>query len=76
MKSKIKKFIICFVMALSVVSAADADVHVREYTKHNGTYVPSYHRSNPDETIWNNYSTKGNVNPWTGKPGYKNPTKW
>jgi hypothetical protein len=43
------------------------------YSRSNGTYVPGYHATNPNSTKLDNYSTKGNVNPWTGKPGTKSP---
>jgi hypothetical protein len=41
------------------------------YTTHNGTHVAPYHRTTPDSTRSNNYSTKGNVNPYTGAVGSK-----
>jgi hypothetical protein len=41
----------------------------RGYTRKNGTHVDSYKRSTPDKTINNNYTTKGNTNPHTGKSG-------
>ena len=44
---------------------------VRSYTTHHGTYVPSYRRTSPDHSKTNNYSSRGNVNPYTGKRGYK-----
>lgn len=44
---------------------------VSGYTKRNGTHVNSYHRTTPDSTQRNNYSAKGNVNPYTGKKGTK-----
>jgi hypothetical protein len=43
------------------------------YSRNNGTYVQSYHATNPNSTKLDNYSTKGNINPWTGKPGTKSP---
>ena len=39
------------------------------YYRQGGTYVPGYHATNPNGTRLDNYSTKGNVNPWTGKSG-------
>ena len=45
---------------------AFADQYVSGYTRKNGTYVAPYHRSDPDSTQMNNYSTQGNVNPYTG----------
>jgi len=41
------------------------------YTKSNGTYVAPSHATNPNSTKADNWSTKGNVNPYTGKPGTK-----
>lgn len=45
----------------------------RGYTKKNGTHVAPHMRSAPDGNKRNNWSTKGNVNPYTGKAGKKNP---
>jgi hypothetical protein len=47
---------------------------VRGYIKKkSGTYVAPHWRTNPDKSKFNNYSTKGNYNPYTGKKGTKNP---
>ena len=48
-----------------------SDHSVSGYTRSNGTYVPPSHATNQDSTKNNNYSTKGNVNPYTGKYGTK-----
>jgi hypothetical protein len=45
--------------------------HVDGYMKKDGTYVSGYDRSTKDETKDNNWSTKGNTNPETGKAGTK-----
>jgi hypothetical protein len=58
---------------LAFVSVASADEYVNGYTKKDGTYVQPYHRSDADGNPYNNYSTRGNVNPYTGQPGTKNP---
>jgi hypothetical protein len=39
----------------------------------DGTYVQGHRRSDPNDTKLDNYSTKGNYNPYTGKYGTKNP---
>jgi hypothetical protein len=44
---------------------------VSGYTRHDGTHVNSYHATNPNATRNDNYSTAGNVNPYTGKAGTK-----
>ncbi len=49
------------------------DTKVPGYTKKDGTYVPEHHRTKANETKNDNYSTKGNVNPYTGEKGTKNP---
>jgi hypothetical protein len=41
------------------------------YTKKNGTQVAPHRQTDPDGTQRNNYSTRGNVNPSTGKVGTK-----
>lgn len=62
------------IAALLVATAtASAQVHVRVYTKKDGTYVAPHMRSSPNNTTLDNYSTKGNVNPYTGQPGTKDP---
>jgi hypothetical protein len=48
---------------------------VQGYEKKDGTYVEPYHRTTPDKTPNNNYGTKGNVNPYTGKEGTKTEKK-
>lgn len=44
-------------------------VHVSGYTRSNGTYVAPHYRSAPDGNFGNNWSTLGNINPYTGKLG-------
>lgn len=46
-------------------------VHVRGYTKKNGTYVGPHFRSKANKTKKDNWSHKGNINPYTGKVGTK-----
>ena len=43
-------------------------------TTKNGAYVKPHRQTNPDKTQRNNWSTKGNVNPYTGKKGTKKAT--
>jgi len=43
--------------------------NVRGYTRKDGTYVEPHRSSNPDKNFRNNWSTKGNQNPYTGKEG-------
>jgi hypothetical protein len=55
-------------------SKSASDVHVHGYTKKNGTVVRPYTRTHENSTQRDNFSTKGNVNPYTGKVGTKEPT--
>ncbi|MHA1470959.1 MAG: hypothetical protein ACTSSP_10440, partial [Candidatus Asgardarchaeia archaeon] len=67
-----KKLIILIVIMMSLAtSLLMADVSVKGYYRKNGTYVAPHYRSNPDGNPYNNWSTKGNINPYTGKIGTK-----
>jgi hypothetical protein len=46
-----------------------ADVYVRGHYRSNGSYVKPHYRSSPNNTKTDNWSTRGNVNPHTGKGG-------
>ena len=52
-----------------VPSLASADEYVQGYYRSNGTYVQGYTRSSPNGTVTDNYSFKGNTNPYTGQTG-------
>ena len=54
------------------VSVADT-THVPGYVKSDGTYVPPHVKTTPNSSKLDNWSTKGNVNPYTGKEGTKDP---
>jgi len=62
------KLFIVFSLAFSFVAIAK-DVKVKGYYKKNGTYVKPHYRSAPDSSINNNWTTRGNVNPYTGADG-------
>ena len=67
------KSILFALAALGLVSAAQADQTVNGYTRRDVTYVAPYHRTTPNSTRLDNYSTQGNVNPYTGQSGHVNP---
>lgn len=48
---------------------AGGSVHVRGHFRKDGIYVQPHYRSAPDGKFYNNWSTKGNINPYTGKEG-------
>ncbi|MFZ2484979.1 MAG: hypothetical protein WAW84_00015 [Candidatus Rickettsiella isopodorum] len=55
---------------------AYADVFVHGYNRAGGTYVKPHHRSDPDGNFNNNWSTKGNKNPYTGEFGTKSKKEY
>jgi hypothetical protein len=62
-------------VAFAVASVAAPSSHsVSGSTKKSGTYITPSHTTNSNNTKPNYWSTKGNVNPYTGKPGTKVPT--
>jgi len=66
------RILLTVIMLLLTFSAQSfADTYVNGYTRSNGVYVAPHYRSNRDNSIGNNWSTKGNVNPYTGSRGYK-----
>lgn len=46
---------------------------VQGYTTNSGTYVAPHQQTNPNNTQRDNYSATGNVNPYTGAVGTRNP---
>ena len=69
-----KKLMLSLVL-LSVFFSPVFAKSVSGYTKANGTHVEAYQRTNANSTQRDNYSTKGNVNPYTGVKGTKNAYK-
>lgn len=53
----------------SGTGSKSSSTRVRGYTTRSGHHVNSYHRTTRDSTQRNNYSTRGNYNPYTGKTG-------
>lgn len=70
MKKIILPAIIISMISFSSISFAE---YVSGHYRSNGTYVSGYHRTSPNTTKFDNYSTRGNINPYTGKKGYKSP---
>lgn len=65
-----KKVFLLFVFLFAAANTF-SQVYVSGYTKSNGTYVKPYYRTSPNHTRNDNYSTKGNINPYTGEYGTK-----
>lgn len=65
------------VIAIAILAASScalAQTHyVRPHVTKNGTYVQGHMQTDPDSSKLNNWSTQGNVNPYTGQVGTVNP---
>ncbi|MCX6718474.1 MAG: hypothetical protein NTY81_02635 [Candidatus Staskawiczbacteria bacterium] len=73
----ITTILISLVLLLGISGFADARIaRVRGYVrKSTGTYVMPHYKTTPNKTKFDNFSTKGNINPFTGKKGTVNPFK-
>lgn len=71
------RLLLIFFSLLTVATAANAQSSTRTkgYIKKNGTYVAPSHRTRPDHSKANNWSSKDRVNPYTGKKGTVDPYK-
>lgn len=58
-------------LALVGGSSALADTWVNGYSRDDGTYVQGHFRSDPNQYRFDNYSARGNTNPYTGERGYQ-----
>lgn len=60
--------LLCLALAIGGLANAKG---VKGYVKKDGTYVAPHQKTAPNKTKNDNYSTKGNTNPYTGKKGTK-----
>jgi len=70
------RLILIALAVLALVGPAEArggSHSTRGYVTKKGTYVAPYRATNPNQTQRDNFSTKGNVNPYTGKAGTRTP---
>ncbi|MBI4035731.1 hypothetical protein HY383_02190 [Candidatus Daviesbacteria bacterium] len=65
-----------FVFSILIPTGVEAASRVKGYTKKNGTYVAPHYKTPPNKSKFDNFSTKGNINPYTGKKGTVNPYKF
>lgn len=73
MKTYILRFLAIAALLLNSLLYAQTNpnhVYVNGYYRSNGTYVEGYYRTAPNSTNRDNFSTVGNTNPYTGKPGW------
>jgi hypothetical protein len=71
-----KQLFTILLLLLTLFSFAQTNpnhVYVSGYYKSNGTYVKPHYRTAPNSTNRDNFSTRGNINPYTGQPGYITP---
>lgn len=45
--------------------------YVQPHMNNNGGFTGGHYRTNPDNNPFNNYSSEGNTNPYTGQRGTK-----
>jgi len=72
MKKIYSMLIVIAIFLFSTPSFAQ-DVPVRQSLRKDGSYVQPHRRTRPDNSKLNNYSTNGNINPYTGKKGTVDP---
>lgn len=67
------KKITILLLLISSSGFAYEKVYVKPYVNKNGEYVEGHYRTSPNNNAYDNWSTKGNYNPYTGKSGDQNP---
>jgi hypothetical protein len=71
---KLLTTLLAFLFSISVIAQTNPDkVHVDTYRRHDGTIVQSHDKTAPNSTNRDNWSTKPNSNPETGKAGTVRP---
>jgi hypothetical protein len=66
------RFIALCLLLLTCATSFAASSHTRKaHIRKDGTYVSPSRATNPNKTSRDNYSHKGNVNPYTGAKGSK-----
>lgn len=72
--TKVKNLVAALALLLAAVATHAAGSHARKgHFKKDGTYVAPSHATNPNKSKRDNYGSKGNTNPYTGKEGTKDP---
>jgi len=75
MKKILATILLSLILFSGLITFAEArSIRVRGYYKPStGRYVMPYYRTSPNRTKWDNWSTKGNTNLFTGTKGTINP---
>lgn len=64
-----KTLILLAIIAFATATTVFGQTYVNGYFRSNGTYVQPHYRSSANSTNLDNWSTKGNINPYTGSVG-------
>ena len=77
MKKILSTLLLSLLLFFGAFSFVDAKISsVRGYIKlSTGKYVAPHYKTTPNYTKFDNFSAKGNINPFTGKKGTVNPLK-
>ncbi len=70
------KYLLSLILVVAIyffvgVGNTEALVRVRSYFRRNGTYVAPHYRTDPNSYKFDNWSYRGNINPFTGRRGYR-----
>ena len=68
---KIQFLTLAFLFPITSFCQNYDDVSVKGYYKKDGTYVGEHYRTKSNNDFYDNYSTRGNINPYTLKPKWK-----
>ena len=66
------KYLIAAIVSV-IPTVAVSQTHVDGHYRRDGTYVPPHYRTNPNSTTSDNWTTRGNTNPYTGERGTVDP---
>lgn len=71
---KTSYLILALLFSFSSIALAKT-VHIKGGVTKTGVYRPPHFKTSPNKTKIDNWSTKGNTNPFTGKKGSVDPYK-
>lgn len=69
----IRPSVFCMAIMVAFPAMAQNSHYVQPHYRSNGTYVEGYQATNPNRNQYDNYSSQGNVNPYTGQQGPRAP---
>ena len=60
-----------FILTILHLASTAQDIYVKGYLRKDGVYIGGHYRTPPNSNFYDNYSTLGNINPYTLKEGWK-----